>query len=126
MKEIFTPNAPKPIGPYSQAVQAGNFLFLSGQIPIDPQTNEVQLFNGDVARQTELVLKNIAAVLASQNLSLSAVVKTTIFLTNLSQFSKVNEVYARAFGTHKPARTTVEVSNLPKSVAIEIEVIAVS
>lgn len=125
MKEIFTANAPKPIGPYSQAIRAGDFLFLSGQIPIDPQTNEVQLFGGDVARQTELVLKNIAAVLAAQKLGPANIAKATIFLTDLSQFSKVNDVYTQFFGTHKPARTTVEVSKLPKGVAVEIEVIAV-
>ena len=121
MEIIFTNKAPKPIGPYSQAVKAGGFLFLSGQIPVDPATNEVFLFDGDVARQTELVLKNIEAILVSQNLSKQAVVKTTIFLKDLSQFAKVGEVYARFFGDHRPARSTVEVSKLPKGVAIEIE-----
>lgn len=124
MKDLFTAEAPKPIGPYSQAILAGGFLFLSGQISIDPKTNEVCLFNGDVARQTELVLNNIATVLAAQNLSFENVVKTTIFLTDLSQFGKVNELYARAFGQHKPARSTVGVSALPKGVGVEIEVIA--
>ena len=114
----------KPIGHYSQAVRSGNFLFLSGQIPIDPETNEVCLFDGDVVKQTELVLKNIEAILASQKLSLSSIVKTTIFLKDLSQFSKVNEAYAKFFGSHKPARTTVEVSNLPRGVAVEIDAIA--
>lgn len=124
MQPILTEKAPKPIGPYSQAVKSGNFLFLSGQIPIDPKTNEVSLFDGDITRQAELVLKNIEAVLVSQNLSLTAVVKTTLFLKDLTQFNKVNEVYAKFFKDHKPARTTVEVSNLPKGVAIEIEATA--
>lgn len=125
MEIIFTDKAPKPIGPYSQAIKAGGFLFLSGQIPIDPKTNEVCLFEGDVERQTELVLKNIDAILASQNLGPDAVVKTTIFLKDLSQFSKVNAVYARFFGSHTPARSTVEVSNLPKGATVEIEITAI-
>lgn len=116
--------APKPIGHYSQAVRAGDLLFLSGQIPLDPSTNEVCLFDGDVAKQTELVLKNISAILAEHRLTKEAVAKVSIFLKDLAQFSKVNEVYAAFFSPHKPARTTVEVSNLPKGVGIEIEVIA--
>lgn len=114
------------LGHYSPFFKVGGFLFFSGQISIDPSTNEVQLFDGDLGRQTELVLKNISSLLHAQNLSLTHVVKTTIFLTDMSQFSKVNDVYARHFGNHKPARTTVEVSKLPKGVGIEIEVIAVS
>lgn len=116
--------APKPIGHYSQAVRAGDFLFLSGQIPLDPFTNEVCLFDGDVAKQTELVLKNISAILAERKLTKESVVKVSIFLKDLSQFAKVNEAYASFFGPHKPARTTVEVSNLPKGVGIEIEALA--
>lgn len=116
-------SAPKPIGHYSQAVRAGDLLFLSGQIPLDPNTNEICLFDGDVAKQTELVLKNIEAILASEKLTKKSVVKVSIFLKDLSQFTKVNEVYAKFFGPHKPARTTVEVSNLPKGVGIEIEVV---
>ena len=115
---------PKPIGHYSQAVRAGDLLFLSGQISIDPATNEILLFNGDVAKQTELVLKNIAAILAEHHLTKESVVKTSIFLKNISEFPKVNEVYAEFFGPHKPARTTAEVPNLPKGVGIEIEVVA--
>ncbi|MBI5299885.1 MAG: RidA family protein [Deltaproteobacteria bacterium] len=125
MKTILTENAPAPIGPYSQAIQAGDFLFLSGQIPLDPKTNQVMLFDGDVAKQTELVLKNISAILTAESLTFNAIVKTTIFLRDLNQFQKVNETYANFFKNHKPARSTIEVSNLPKGVAIEIEAIAV-
>lgn len=117
MKFIFTNKAPKPIGPYSQAIRAGGFLFLSGQISENPAA--------DIGLQTEQILKNIEAILASQNLTKEAVVKTTVFLIDLSQFQKVNEIYARFFGDHKPARSTVEVSQLPKGVSVEIETIAV-
>ena len=106
----------QPIGHYSQAVRAGDLLFLSGQISEDTAA--------DIAKQTEQVLKNIEAILASQNLAKESVVKMTIFLADLSQFSKVNEIYARFFGDHKPARSTVEVSKLPKGAAVEIEAIA--
>ena len=124
MKLIGTSRAPAPIGPYSQAVQVGTFVFLSGQIPIDPKTGNVELFDGDAAQQTALVLENISAVLGAAALSLQHVVKATIFLTDLKQFSKVNEIYAKYFGNHKPARSTVEVSALPKGAAVEIEVMA--
>ncbi len=124
MKLVKTDNAPKPIGPYSQAVQVGDFLFLSGQIPIDPKTNEVCLYNGDVAKQTVRVLENIRAVLEAGGLKPANVIKTTIFLTDLAQFSVVNETYAQFFGDHKPARSTVQVAALPKGVAVEIEVVA--
>ena len=124
MKNIFSPNAPKPIGPYSQAVEQNGFLFLSGQIPIDPKTGEVQLFDGDIAKQTELVLKNLRSVLEAANKTPKNIVKTTIFLTDLKNFSIVNEVYAKFFGDHKPARSCVEVSALPKGAAIEIEAMA--
>lgn len=117
---------PKPLGHYSQIVRAGDLFFLSGQIPADPKTGEILLFGGDSAKQAGLVLKNIEALLRSQNLTKESVVKATIFLTDLSQFSKVNEVYADFFGTHKPARTTVEVAGLPKGAAIEIETVAQS
>ena len=112
------------MGPYSQAVQAGDFLFLSGQIPIDPKTNEVCLYDGDVAKQAERVLENIRAVLQAAGLVPANVAKTTIFLTDLSKFGIVNEVYGKFFGDHKPARSTVGVSQLPKGVAVEIEVLA--
>ena len=124
MKNIFSPNAPKPIGPYSQAVEQNGFLFLSGQIPIDPKTGEVQLFDGDIAKQTELVLKNLRSVLEAANKTPKNIVKTIIFLTDLKNFSIVNEVYAKFFGDHKPARSCVEVSALPKGAAIEIEAMA--
>lgn len=108
---------PEPIGHYSQAVTAGDFLFLSGQISPDPKS-------GDVGKQTAQILKNIAAILAAKKLDLSAVVKATVFLKEISQFAIFNEVYAKIFGPHKPARSCVEVSNLPKGADVEIEVIA--
>lgn len=114
----------RPIGHYSMAVRAGDFLFLSGQIPVDPETSRVMLFDGDVEKQARLVLKNIGAVLAAAKLTPKAVVKTTIFLRDMGMFQKVNEVYARFFKSHKPARSTVEVSNLPKGVGVEIEAVA--
>src|SRR3990167_4404899 len=98
MQAILTEKAPKPIGPYSQAILANGFLFLSGQIPIDPKANAVSLFDGDVGKQTELVLKNIQSILDSQKLSLASVKKTSIFLKDLSQFNKVNEIYAKFLG----------------------------
>lgn len=124
LKMIHTDKAPAAIGPYSQAVRAGGLLFCSGQIPIDPATGNLELFNGDVAKQTQLVLQNLAEVLSSEGLSLNDVAKTTIFLTDMGDFSKVNEVYATFFQTHKPARATVEVKGLPKNVSVEIEAIA--
>lgn len=123
---IQTDKAPKAIGPYSQAVQAGNFLFLSGQIPIDPNTQEPNLFNGNVADQANLVLKNIQGILSSQGLAIESIVKVTIFLANMNDFGKVNEIYGTFFKEHKPARSCVEVSRLPKNVGIEIEAIAVT
>jgi len=124
VEAIVTDKAPKAIGHYSQAIQVGDLLFLSGQISIDPKTNELCLFDGDVVRQTEQVMKNIEGVLAAKELTLNAVVKTTVFLKDISQFPKFNEVYAKFLGDHKPARSAVEVSNLPKGVAIEIEAVA--
>ncbi len=124
VKEIvYTENAPKPIGPYSQAVKVGNTIYLSGQIPIDPHTNEVVL--GDIATQTKRVLDNIKAVLEAAGYSLSDVVKVTVFLKDLKLFNEFNEVYGEYFKDKPPARTTVEVSNLPKGVLIEIDAIAV-
>lgn len=123
MKKIIeTSAAPKPVGPYSQAVQAGGFLFCSGQVAIDPQTQAV--LDGTVEEQTQLVLKNIAAVLKQADLSFDNVVKTTIFLKSMGDFPKVNEIYAQCFKSAFPARSTVEVSRLPKDVLVEIEVIA--
>lgn len=121
-KVMHTDNAPKAVGPYSQAIQLGDFLFCSGQISIDPKTNEV--FTGDIKTQTEMVMKNISAVLATANLNFDNVVKTTIFLTNMNDFATVNEVYAKSFTEAPPARSTVAVAGLPKGVSVEIEVLA--
>lgn len=124
LKMINTDKAPKAVGPYSQAVRAGNLLFCSGQIPIDPASGEVKLFANDAAQQTKLVMENLKAVLAAENLTFNDIIKTTIFLSNMENFSKVNEVYASYFGEYKPARACVEVSKLPKGVDVEIEAIA--
>ncbi len=121
-KVIHTDNAPKAVGPYSQAVQMGDFLFCSGQISIDPKTNEV--FTGDIKTQTEMVMKNVEAVLAASNMNFSNVIKTTIFITNMADFATVNEVYAKSFSAAPPARSTVAVAALPKGVNVEIEVVA--
>lgn len=121
-KVICTEKAPKPIGPYSQAVQAGEFIFLSGQIPIDPSTGEI--IRGDIRQQTQRVLENLKAILESQGLGMEDVVKVTIFLKDLTHFSEVNEVYGTYFPASAPARTTVEISRLPKDCELEIEAIA--
>jgi 2-iminobutanoate/2-iminopropanoate deaminase len=119
---IQTDKAPKAIGPYSQAIQAGNFLFLSGQIPLDPKTGE--LVKGDIRQQTKQVLENIKGVMESQKLGMENVVKVTIFLKDIGNFNQVNEVYATYFPSSPPARTTVEVAKLPRDTDIEIEAIA--
>ena len=119
---IQTDKAPKAIGPYSQAIQAGNMIFLSGQIPLDPRTGEVVL--GDIRKQTVRVLENLKGMLESQNLGMEDVVKTTIFLKNLDYFNQVNDVYGTYFSSSPPARSTVEVARLPRNVEIEIEAIA--
>lgn len=122
-REIINTNkAPAAIGPYSQGVRAGGFVFFSGQIPLDPASGEV--IKGDIAAQSELVMNNIAALLAAAGLGFGDIVKTTIFLINLADFAVVNEIYGRRFSEAPPARSTVEVKSLPKGVAIEIEVIA--
>ncbi len=121
-KVIQTEMAPKAIGPYSQAIQAGDFLFLSGQIPLDPKTGE--LVKGDIREQTKQVLENIKGVLESQKLRMENVVKVTIFLKDIGNFNQVNEVYATYFPSSPPARSTVEVSKLPRNAEIEIEAIA--
>ena len=121
-KKIQTDKAPKAIGPYSQAIQAENMLFLSGQIAIDPTTNE--LIAGDVKEQTVRVMENLKAVLETAGADFTNVVKTTIFLKNLTDFSSVNEVYATYFDEVPPARATVEVAGLPKDVDVEIDAIA--
>jgi 2-iminobutanoate/2-iminopropanoate deaminase len=121
-KVIHTDLAPKAVGPYSQAIRMGDFLFCSGQIAIDPKTQEV--FTGDIKKQTEMVLSNIDAVLKASGLNFSHVVKTTIFLTNMADFAVVNEIYAQKFTQNPPARSTVAVAGLPKGVTVEIEVLA--
>jgi 2-iminobutanoate/2-iminopropanoate deaminase len=121
-KIIETNEAPKPIGPYSQAIQYGDFLFTSGQIAINPKTGE--LLNGNIKEQTKLVLENLKSVLSEAGSSLDKVVKTTIFLKDMNDFTNVNEVYAIYFNDSKPARSTVEVSSLPKNVLVEIDCIA--
>lgn len=120
---VSTEQAPKALGPYSQAVRAGNFLFLSGQIPLDPATG--QIVGTAVAEQAEQVLKNLTAVLAAQKLTLANVVKTTVFLKDMNDFGTFNEVYGKFVPAPYPARSTVEVARLPKDVRIEIEAIAV-
>ena len=125
MKKIISTNeAPAAIGPYSQAVRSGRFLFCSGQIPLDPKSG--QIVPGDIAAQTRRVLNNIAAVLRAEGLTFDSVVKTTIFLTDLNDFQLVNEVYGSYFKQDPPARSTVQVSALPKGANVEIEVIAVA
>lgn len=119
---IHTDSAPKAVGPYSQAIRLGDMLFCSGQISINPETQEV--FTGDIKTQTEMVLKNIEAVLKASNMNFSHIVKTTIFLTNMSDFAVVNEIYGTRFKAEPPARSTVQVSGLPKGVNVEIEVLA--
>jgi 2-iminobutanoate/2-iminopropanoate deaminase len=122
LHSIASAHAPQAIGPYSQAVVAGGFLFASGQIPLDPATMKV--VEGDIKVQTERVLQNIAAVLETGGCSFRRVVKTTVFLASMDDFAAMNEVYAQAFGDHRPARSTVAVKTLPKSVLVEIDVVA--
>ncbi|MDY9921777.1 MAG: RidA family protein [Synergistota bacterium] len=123
MKEIIsTEKAPAAIGPYSQGVKAGGFLFLSGQIALDPQTMAV--VPGDAVAQTEQVMKNMKAALGSQGLDFSDVVKTTVFIKDMNEFKRINEVYGRFFEKDAPARSCVEVARLPKDVLVEIEAIA--
>ena len=124
LKMIHTEKAPAAVGPYSQAVLAGDTLFCSGQIPLDPSTGELMLYGGDAAKQTKLVMENLKAVLSSENLTFNNVIKTTIFLSDMENFGKVNEVYASYFGDYKPARACIAVKTLPKSVDVEIEAIA--
>jgi len=121
-KIISTDRAPKAIGPYSQAVISNGFAFLSGQIALDPVTN--QLIDGDVAAQTERVIENLKGVLEACGSSLSRVVKTTVFLKDMGEFAKMNEVYGRYFAENPPARATVEAARLPRDVRVEIECVA--
>ena len=120
---IHTNDAPAALGPYSQAIKAGNLLFVSGQVPLVPETMEV--VEGDVQAQTAQSLKNLKAILADSGADFSNVVKTTVFIKDMNEFGAINEVYAEYFGENKPARACVEVARLPKDVKVEIEVIAV-
>ncbi|PYX82283.1 MAG: reactive intermediate/imine deaminase [Acidobacteria bacterium] len=125
MKEVIATNdGPKAIGPYSQAIKANGFLFLSGQIAIDPVTNT--LVSGDVSFQTDRVLKNLAGILKAAGSGLEKVVRSTVFLQNMTDFNGMNEVYSRYFSSEPPARSTVEVARLPKDVLVEIDVIALA
>ncbi|MDB5141356.1 MAG: reactive intermediate/imine deaminase [Mucilaginibacter sp.] len=122
-KVIHTNNAPAPIGPYSQAIAAGNFVFVSGQIPLDPATGE--LVSENVKAETKQVMENIKAVLLEAGLGFDHIVKTSIFLTDMQSFAQVNEVYGTYFTDQYPARETVQVAALPKNVNVEISVIAI-
>jgi 2-iminobutanoate/2-iminopropanoate deaminase len=122
IETVATDRGPKAIGPYSQAVRANGFVFLSGQIPLDPKTQQV--VEGDAAVQTERVLENLKGVVEAAGSALHRVVKTTVFLADMNDFAAMNEVYARYFSTHPPARSTVEVARLPKNVRVEIDLIA--
>lgn len=121
---ISTPNAPKAIGPYSQAIKANGFLFISGQVCFDPATGN--LISGGIQEQTEQVIKNLSAILQAAGSGLEKVVKTTVYLKNMSEFAQMNEVYGKFFPSAPPARSTVEVARLPKDVAVEIDVIALA
>jgi len=120
---VNTKKAPGAIGPYSQAIKAGGFLFISGQIPVDPATNNV--VEGGIEAQTVQVLENLSAILADQGLTLDNVVKTTVFLTDLNDFQVMNGIYGDYFKGETPARATIQVSRLPKEVMVEIDAIAV-
>jgi len=121
-KHVSTSSAPMPIGPYSQGVIAGGLLFVSGQIAIDPATNK--LLTGGIEEQTEQVLNNLLAILKAAKMGADNVVKTTVYLSDLADFPKMNEVYARFLGTNPPARSTIQAAGLPKNVKVEIDVIA--
>jgi 2-iminobutanoate/2-iminopropanoate deaminase len=125
MREVIATNdGPKAIGPYSQAIKANGFVFVSGQIPFDPATQ--QLIEGDIAAQTERVLQTLSGILKAAGSSLDKVVKAGVFLKNMSDFAAMNEVYGRHFAQSPPARSTVEVARLPKDVLVEIDVIAMA
>ena len=119
---VATPNAPRAIGPYSQATRAGGLLFTAGQVGFDPATGE--LVDGGIAEQTERVLSNIRAILQASGLDMANVVKTTVFLVDMADFAAMNTAYANAFGDHRPARSTVAVAALPRGARVEIEAIA--
>lgn len=122
MKKIFTENAPKAIGPYSHAIQSGNLIFCSGQTPLNPTTMVIE--GATASEQTTLVLTNLETVLKAAGCDRSHVLKTSVFLKNFADFEKMNKSYEAFFGDHKPARTTVEVSRLPKEALVEIECVA--
>jgi 2-iminobutanoate/2-iminopropanoate deaminase len=125
MREVVsTKDAPQAIGPYSQAIKANAFVFVSGQVAIDPATQQV--ISGDVGAQTDRVLRNLGAILEAAGSGLGKVVRTTVFLKNMSEFAAMNEVYAKHFSSAPPARSTVEVARLPKDVLVEIDVIALA
>ena len=119
-----TPNAPKAIGPYEQAIKVGEFVYASGQIPLDPKTGNI--VEGDIRIQTRRVLENLRAVLEASGSSLERVVKTTVFLKNITDFAAMNEVYAEYLGAAKPARSTVAVADLPREALVEIDLIALA
>lgn len=122
MEYVQTPNAPQAIGPYSQAVKINGMVYTSGQIALTP---EGEMLENDIVIQTKQVLKNLSAVLEAAGSSLGSVIKTTIFLESMDDFATVNEIYAEAFGAHKPARSTVAVRTLPKNAMVEIDAVAV-
>jgi 2-iminobutanoate/2-iminopropanoate deaminase len=122
LKNVQTDQAPAAIGPYSQAIIAGDLVFTAGQIALDPATMTIDA--GDIAAQTERVMTNLRAILESAGASLSSVVKTTVFLLDMNEYAAMNEVYGRHFGEHKPARSTVQAARLPRDVRVEIEAIA--
>jgi 2-iminobutanoate/2-iminopropanoate deaminase len=123
MKDVvLTEKGPKPIGPYSQAIKSGGFLFASGQVALDPRSNE--FLAGDIRQQTERVLENVKAILEAGGANLHHVVKTTVFLKDMNDFTAMNEVYGKYFSAAPPARSTVQVARLPKDALVEIEVIA--
>ena len=122
LRQVQTDDAPQAIGPYSQAIITGDMVYTAGQIALDPRNKEV--VDGGFAEQTDQVMKNLRAILETAGSSLGDVVKTTVFLADMGDFGAMNEVYARHFGTHKPARSTVQAARLPKDVRVEIEAIA--
>ena len=125
MKEVIaTPHGPKAIGPYSQAIRASELIFISGQVAFDPATS--QLVEGDIAAQTDRVIQNLKAIVEAAGSSLDKAVKTTVFLKDMGEFAKMNEVYARYFPSAPPARSTVEVARLPRDVRVEIDLIALA
>jgi 2-iminobutanoate/2-iminopropanoate deaminase len=125
VKEVIsTPHGPKAIGPYSQAIRANGLIFISGQVAFDPATS--QLVEGDIAAQTDRVIQNLKAIVEAAGSSLDKAVKTTVFLKDMGEFAKMNEVYARYFPSAPPARSTVEVARLPRDVRVEIDLIALA